>query len=83
MSVAVYCCFSISEILLRKYSRNGLKIHGDQFLPGTKTKTEGDPEGARGPPEDAKARVSPRPCLVGPWAPWPLKVHGCRLEGGG
>ena len=28
-------------------ARNGLKIHGDQFLPGTKTETEAYPEGAQ------------------------------------
>ena len=28
--------------------------HGDQFLPGTKTKTEGDPEGCSGAPRGAR-----------------------------
>ena len=46
--VLVLCCFSISEKFFRKYSRKGLKIHGDHFLPGTKTKTEGDLEGGQG-----------------------------------
>jgi len=56
--VAVFCCFSISEKFWRKYSRKGLKIHGDQFLPGTKTDTEGDPEGGQG--------ASSRPPGAGP-----------------
>ena len=46
--------FLFSEILLRKYSRNGLKIHGDQFLPGMKTDTEGDPEGGRDLPKGTR-----------------------------
>ena len=46
--VAVFCMFFVLEILLIKYSRNGLKIHGDQLLPGTEIETEGDPEGGPG-----------------------------------
>ena len=45
--VSVFYCFSISEKFLKKYSRKGLKIHRDQFLPGMKTLPEGESE--RGP----------------------------------
>ena len=57
--VAVFCCFCISEKFLKKYSRNGLKIHGDQFLPGTKTKTEEDPEGCSGAPRGVPGAAPP------------------------
>ena len=73
--VAVFCMLFVSEILLRKYSRNGLKIHGDQSLPGTKTETEGDPEGGRGQPKAPQAKSHPRPRLMvlsGPWPPLPV-----------
>ena len=69
--VAVFCMFLDSGILLMKYSRNGLKIYGDQFLPGTKTKSEGDPEGATRPPKGGQARPHPRPCPGDLWGPWP------------
>ena len=57
--VAVFCMFLVSEILLRKYYRNGLKIHGDQFLPGMKTETEGDPEGCPGVPRGVPGAAPP------------------------
>ena len=57
--VVVFCIFLVSEILLRKYSRNGLKIHGDQFLPRTKTKTEVDPEGCPGVPRGVPGASPP------------------------
>ena len=43
--VSIFCCFCISEKFLKKYSRKGLKIYGDQYLPGTEKMPEGDPEG--------------------------------------
>ena len=67
--VAVFCCFSILEILLRKYSQNGLKIHGHHFLSGTKTESKAETEegtevatpcGGAGPP------LAARPHGVGP-----------------
>ena len=69
--VAVFCMFFVSEILLRKYSQNRLKIHGSQFLLERRQGPKETQRGARGPPEDPQARVHPRPRLVGPWAPWP------------
>ena len=67
--VAVFCYFCISEKLLRKYSRNGLKIRRDRFLPRTKTDTEGDHEGCPGAAKGCQARPHTRACLGGPEGP--------------
>ena len=64
--VVIFCCFCILEKFLKKYSRNGLKIHGDRFLPGTKTKTEGDPEGC---PRAPRGMPGAAPTLAAPGGP--------------
>ena len=57
--VSVFCCFCISEKFLKKYSRNGLKIHGHWFLPQTKTESKGEPEGGQGATRRAPGAASP------------------------
>ena len=69
------CCFLhvlVSEIHLRKYSRKGLKIHGVQFLPGTKTDTEGDLEGGQGA---ARGALGAGPPLAAPGGPLGAPGH--------
>ena len=69
MPVSVFCYFCISEKFLKKYSQKGLKIHGDQYLPGTKKMPEGDPEEGQGASHASQARAHPRPRLEGMWGP--------------
>ena len=70
--VDVFYCFCISENLLRKYSRKGLKIHEDLFYPEQRPTPKETRRGGQGATRGCQARPHPRPRLVGPWLPWPL-----------
>ena len=82
VSVSIFCYFCISEKFLRKYSRKGLKIHGDQFLPGTEKMSEGDPKRSQGAPHACQAQAHPRPRLGVTWCPPGTPSHrlfACKL----
>ena len=67
--VFVFCCFCISENFLKKYSRKGLKIHGDHFYPERRDCPKESQRGALGAPALCQARVHPRSRLGGGWSP--------------
>ena len=62
--VPVFCCFSFSEKLLRKYPRNWTKINGHQYFTETSTEPEGEPEKRQGAPSPwlgaAQPHATPR-----------------------
>ena len=63
--VAVFCMFLISEILLRKYSRNGLKSTEISFYLERRQRPKETRRGARVHIEGHQARPHPRPRLMG------------------
>jgi hypothetical protein len=79
----VFCCFCVSEMLLRKYSRNWMIQKPDvQIFNGASRKLKRRQRGATGRPHHraARPRAGPRPLVVRPpWstsdaAPSPIKT---------
>jgi hypothetical protein len=67
----VFCCFCVSEMLHRKYSRNWTKPKpDDQIFHGASSRPKRRRSRARGRPHHraARPRAGPRPLVV--WPPW-------------
>jgi hypothetical protein len=83
----VFCCFCVSEMLHRKYSRNWTKQKPDiQIFIGASRRPKRRRSRARGRPHHQGARPGPGPCQPVVWAPWstsdaaPLPIKTLRQE---